>query len=77
MNQRVCPQCNQSVGTIKVQEKDPKTLKYWLVEKCFKCHFNFELEESTRELDRTQRIAEWNKRFGIMHPRPPDGGWPT
>lgn len=65
MTQKICPKCNKSVGTIKTTKKDPKTLKYWKVESCFKCGYNFDLEEVTREIDRNQKIRDWNRHFGV------------
>lgn len=65
MTNKVCPRCNKSVGTIKIVEQDRKTGKKWLVEKCFKCHFNFDLEETTRALDVKERVRKWNSHFGL------------
>lgn len=70
MTSKVCPRCNKPRPTIKVEEKDSTTGKYWRVEKCFACHFNFDLEECTRAIDSAERIKNWTSRF-----REDAGGW--
>lgn len=71
MTNRLCPKCNKSRGTIKVTEQDSKTKKYWVVEKCFTCHFNFDLEEQPRAIEvKKKSPPDDGSYFGK-----PRGGW--
>lgn len=61
---RVCPRCNKSRETVKVDRADPKDKgKYWRIEVCPTCSWNFDLEEVTRAVE-TRKDAEKRKRGG-------------
>lgn len=68
---RVCLKCNKSRETVKVERADPhKKGRYWRVEVCPTCGFNFDLEEVTRAIEPKKNKPDDDRYFGK-----PRGGW--
>lgn len=42
---KICPRCVKSVGVKEEIQSDAVSKKMWLISKCCKCGFNFDLEE--------------------------------
>lgn len=63
MPSKICPRCNKSRETVKIDRKDPiKKGRVWRVEVCPTCSWNFDLEEITRAIDTKENIDKFERR---------------